>query len=196
MRLLVLHCRARQVPDTLLATGVLAVAAWLWANSQPDFGDAARALAVLAVSAALVTPGLAGPDVDLDRSMAVPWLRLRLAHVMGGAALCAAATLLALHGGSHSLLIIRDSLGLTGLYALGVAMLGGQLGWALPFPYLVASISLGAGTDAPGVSIWGWTTQSPNETSAWWIAFICLVLGSAPYLIRGAARRHGNRRTA
>jgi len=87
VRLLVLYLRSRQVPAALAAAvGSVAV---VWSLSQATDNPTIRAtLALLAVVAgtAAAGSGLAGADIDLDRTAAIAWPPRRAAHVIAAGA--------------------------------------------------------------------------------------------------------------
>ena len=73
MRPLLLYMRSRHVPMAVAAA--VGTVATLWALDRATDHRAPDLLGLLAVLTATVAagPGLAGPDVDLDRTAAIAW---------------------------------------------------------------------------------------------------------------------------
>jgi hypothetical protein len=141
MRLLLLYLRYRQVPAALAAAvGSVAVLWWLsQATDDPTLHATLGLLAVAAGTAAVGT-GLAGADIDLDRSAAIAWPPRRAAPVVavGGAIIgIVAATALTGDQLAPARQIVRDAVGMSGLVALGAATLGASRAWAVPLTWIL-----------------------------------------------------------
>ena len=140
MRALALYLRSRRAAPTLTAVAGLVAALWTVGRAV----DGAGVLGLLAVVAglAMVGPGLAGPDTDLDRTAAVAWPPRRAAHLT--VAVTAVALLVAAAGLGGDGRLIRDAAGLGGLLGLGAATLGAQRAWLVPMTWtLLGSVVLG-----------------------------------------------------
>jgi hypothetical protein len=199
MRLLVLYLRSRQVP-TALAAGAGAVAV-LWALNQLTDNPRARDMfGVLAVVAGVVAAGsgLAGADIDLDRTASIAWPPRRIMHVVvATAAVIGLVTAAALTG--HPLnpaaQITRDAVGMGGLGALGAATLGAGIAWIPPLSWTVFASTLEVVTGSgPATAAYQemltWMFQPPGTASATITAVVLGAAGVVAYAIRGP-RAHG-----
>ncbi len=193
MRRLGLYLRARQV-----AAGA-AVALACVAGTGALAGDAPPVRTMLAVFAlALVASatatGLAGQDPALDRTAALDWRWRRVAHVVAAGALAAGAVT-ALGVVTDPLVdgavVVRDAVGLTGLAALGVVLLGGGLAWCVPTVWAVVAVSALLVTPSPGAPLVTWLVQPPGTTAATVTAGVLGVLGTAVYAVLGPPARAG-----
>jgi hypothetical protein len=194
VRLLVLYLRSRQVPAALAAAvGSVAV---VWSLSQATDNPTIRAtLALLAVVAgtAAAGSGLAGADIDLDRTAAIAWPPRRAAHVIAaGAAVIGIIAATALTGDQIAPAgrIVRDAIGMSGLTALGAATLGAGRAWvpsltwtllawtlpALPWPSLAT---------ATHQQVLTWMVQPPDTAPATNTALILGATGVLAYAILG-----------
>lgn len=194
MRLLVLYLRSRQVP-TAFVVAVFSVAA-LWALNLRAAGTPAGALpAVLAVitGAAAAGPGLAGADLDLDRTAAIAWPPRRAAHIIAvGATVIGivTATALTTRPIAPTAQIVRDTVGMSGLVALGAATLGATLAWIPPAIWtLLASTLLATTWAAPAEStsqlMLTWMFQPTTATPATITATLLGATGTLTYAILG-----------
>lgn len=128
MRWLTLYARSRQIPASLAAVVISAVAVGALARDGGGGpGDPRLPVLVLATGAMAVSIGLSGQDLALDRTAAIRWVPRRAAHVL----LCGAVVgtvLLTVQAMGEDMattaFVVRDSAGLMGLVALGAV-----LGW-------------------------------------------------------------------
>jgi hypothetical protein len=173
MRLLTLYLRARGVPA---AFGVMLVATLgFWAIGHHDPRLPALTIG-LGVSVA--AGGLGGQDTDLDRTAAIAWAPRRALHLAGIVAVMSGlvfATDL-----SVGEVIVRDCVGLTGLAALGAALLGRQLAWCPPVTWTLCSI-----TSLVPDEIVAWLVQPPGTTAATLTAAVLGIAGTACYTVSG-----------
>jgi hypothetical protein len=173
MRLLTLYLRARGVPA---AFGVLLVATLgFWALGLRD----PRLVALtIGLGVSVAAGGLGGHDTDLDRTAAIAWPPRRALHLAGIATVLAGlvfATNL-----SVAEVIVRDCAGLTGLAALGAAVLGRQLAWCPPVTWtLCSAMSL------PPNEVLAWLVQPPGTTAATVTAAVLGLAGTACYTVSG-----------
>jgi hypothetical protein len=189
MRPLVLYLRSRNVP-LAVAAAVGGVAA-LWSIDRATDHRVAGVLALLAVVAATLAagPGLAGADIDLDRTAAIPWPPRRAAHVVAaGAAVIGMVTATWLTGDqlAPAAQVTRDSIGMTGLIALGAATLGASHAWIPPLSWTLLSwtaVSLPWPLPATHRQVLTWMLQPADATAAMVTA---LVLGAAGVLAYAA----------
>jgi hypothetical protein len=192
MRFLTLYLRSRRVPAA--AATVLASVAVLWfLGTSTDDPQGRLPIAVLALSVGMsaIAPGLAGADLDLDRTAAIRWPPRRAAHVLAGAVLVTAAlAATALTGDPMApfQLILRDALGLAGLVALGAATLGAGRAWLLPVTWSLVTMVAGARNGSWPRELLTWAAQPEGTTSA---TVTAVVLGGAGILAYAAA---GSRR--
>lgn len=105
---------------------------------------------VLAITAAVsaLAVGLTGQDADLDRTAAWPWPVYRLIHVVAIATI--AVVLVA--GAAPLPFVVRGCVGMTGLAALGAALLGGHLAWLLPCAWFAVTFFTDSWLFAPADS--------------------------------------------
>jgi hypothetical protein len=187
MRLLVLYLRSRQVPMAF-AAAVPSVAA-LWAVNLRAAGALLGVLAVLAGVAA-AGPGLAGADLDLDRTAALAWPPRRAAHLIAiGATVTGllAATTLTTSPIAPTAQFIRDTTGMTGLLALGAATLGASRAWIPPLTATLAGWTLLATAHLPPTwrPILTWMFQPANSTTATITAALLAATGGLTYAVLG-----------
>jgi hypothetical protein len=168
----------------------------LWSLSQATDDPTARAtLALLAVvaGAAAAGSGLAGADIDLDRTAAIAWPPRRAAHVIvGGAAVIGIVTATAFTGDqlAPTAQVTRDAIGMIGLIALGAATLGAGRTWIPPLTWTLLAWTL---PDLPWSSlatttyqqVLTWMVQPAETTSATITAVILGAAGALTYAILG-----------
>jgi hypothetical protein len=194
---LALYLRSRAAPSTAVALLGCAVALWALglAIDQPQGRSLAALLVALAGTTALA-PGLAGADPDLDRASAIAWPPRRAAHVVvAGAAVVGLLTATALAGEQMASTgqIARDVAGLTGLVALGAAVLGATRAPLLPVVWTVLVLryapALGETPTQPAYKVvLTWMVQ-PAETRAATIAAVVLAAaGTFAYAVLGSQR--------
>jgi hypothetical protein len=194
---LALYLRSRAAPSTAVALLGCAVALWALglAIDQPQGRSLAALLVALAGTTALA-PGLAGADPDLDRASAIAWPPRRAAHVVvAGAAVVGLLTATALAGEQMASTgqIARDVAGLTGLVALGAAVLGATRAPLLPVVWTVLVLryapAMGETPTQPAYKVvLTWMVQ-PAETRAATIAAVVLAAaGTFAYAVLGSQR--------
>jgi hypothetical protein len=194
MRLLLLYIRSRRVPTTL-AGAVASIAALWWIDQATDHRVAGR-LALLAVVSGIVaaSPGLAGPDVDLDRTAAIGWAPRRAAHLLAaGATVIGIIAATALSGDELAPAgqVTRDAAGMVGLLALGAVLLGASLAWIAPLTWtLLAMTGLTqlwppSADTATYQRILTWMIQPAESTVAGWTAAGLAAVGILAYAIVG-----------
>ncbi len=178
MRWLVLYLRSRQVA---VGAGVaLAFAAGITALD----GGSLMAVFTVAAVAAVTATGLTGPDPALERTAALDWRWRRVAHVVAIAV--AAFALGTMVPETEPEVLARNTIGLTGLAALGVTVLGGGLAWCLPMVWTAVALSVSlAGRPPPVAPIVTWPFQPPDTTAATVAAVVVGVAGLVAYTVRG-----------
>jgi hypothetical protein len=193
MRLLVLYLRSRQAP---LATAAAAASvALLWSLdgvTDHRMTGLVAMLAVVAATAAFGT-GLAGHDRDLDRTAALSWPPWRTAHVVAAGAIVVslvagtAITGERLAPAGH---IIRDTVGMAGLLALGAATLGAGRAWIPPVAVALLSETIAPRLGPPPLDAYeqalAWTHQPTTSTTATVTAAVLGVAGAVSYAIAGS----------
>ena len=178
-----------------LAAAVVSVAALWVIQAAADDLRAGGSLGLLAVAAgtAIAGPGLAGADVDLDRTAAIAWPSWRTIHIVVMVAFViglVGATALTPEPLSSATRIIRDAIGLGGLVALGAATLGADRAWIPPIAWSLLGWSLHAWLPASGAtyrSVLTWVAQPPSTTAATVAAVVLGIAGTAIYAVRGPA---------
>ncbi|MFF2511846.1 hypothetical protein [Streptomyces sp. NPDC058086] len=191
MRWLTLYARSRQVPASLAAVVISAVAVWTLARDDSGgLGDPRLPVLVLATGAMAASTGLSGQDLALDRTAAVRWVPRRAAHVLLCGAVVAAVLLTVQTMGESmatTAFVVRDSAGLIGLGALGAALSGGQYAWTLPFAWLSFSFLAPPPTSAP-MRVASWMLLPSGTAAGTWTALVLAVAGTAAYAIAGPRR--------
>ncbi|MFE4537558.1 hypothetical protein ACFRKB_21120 [Streptomyces scopuliridis] len=191
MRWLMLYARSRQVPASLAAVVVSAVAVWALArNGGGEPGDPRLAVLVLATGAMAASIGLSGQDLALDRTAAIRWVPRRAAHVLLCGAVVGTVLLTVQAMGepmATTAFVVRNSAGLMGLVALGAALSGGQYAWTLPFAWLTFSLFAPPPTSTP-MRVASWMLLPPGTTASTWTALVLAVVGTAAYAVAGPRR--------
>jgi hypothetical protein len=188
MRLLLLYLRSRQVPAAL-AAAVGGVAVLWWLGQATDAPAVRATLGLLAVAAgtAAAGAGLAGADIDLDRTAAIAWPPRRAAHVIavGGAIIgIVAATALTGDQLAPAGQIVRDAVGMSGLVALGVATLGASRAWVVPLTWTLVAL-LWVPAAATYQQVLTWMLQPAASAPAAIAASVLGVTGVLAYAILG-----------
>jgi hypothetical protein len=196
MRLLLLYLRSRRVPVAFVAA-VAGVAALSWVDHLTDHRVAAT-LALFAVIAgtSAAGPGLAGPDVELDRTAGIGWPPRRAAHLLAmGAAVVGLVAATALTGDQLAPAgqVTRNVAGMVGLLALGAALLGSARAWIPPLTWTVlAMVGQAQWWPSPGAETYQrvltWMVQPDGSTSAGWTAAAVAVAGGLTYAVAGPRR--------
>ncbi|MFD3437160.1 hypothetical protein ACFWU3_06610 [Streptomyces sp. NPDC058685] len=191
MRWLTLYARSRQVPASLSAV-VLSALAVVALAPDGHGGPGHPQLSVLALTAGATaaSTGLGGQDLALDRTAAIRWVPRRAAHVLLiGMVVC--GVLLAVQSMGDDVaataFVVRDSAGLMGLVALGAAVCGPQLAWTLPIGWLSLSLFAPSPTSLP-LEVASWMVLPPGTTAGTWTAVVLAVGGTTVYAIVGPRR--------
>ncbi|MEU2978422.1 hypothetical protein [Streptomyces hirsutus] len=191
MRWLTLYARSRQVPASLAAVVISAVAAWTLARDGSGApGDPRLPVLVLATGAMAASIGLGGQDLALDRTAAIRWVPRRAAHVLLAGAVVGTALLAVQTMGEDmatTAFVVRDSAGLMGLVALGAALSGGPYAWTLPFAWLSYSFFAPPPTSVP-TQVATWMLLPPGTAAGTWTALVLTVAGTAAYAVAGPRR--------
>lgn len=191
MRWLTLYARSRQVPASLAAVVVSAVAVWVLARDGAGGpGDPRSAVLVIAAGAMAGSIGLGGQDLALDRTAAIRWVPRRAAHVLLFGAVVGSVLLTVQLMGEDmatTAFIVRDGAGLMGLVALGAALSGGQYAWTLPFAWLAFSFFAPPPTSVP-MQVATWMLLPPGSAAGTWTALVLTVVGTTAYAVAGPRR--------
>ncbi len=186
-----LYARSRQVPASLAAVMLSAMAVWALArDGGREPWDPRPPVLVLAAAAMAVSIGLSGQDLALDRTAALRWAPRRAAHVLLSSGIVATAVLAVQAVGEDMATIafvVRDSAGLMGLVALGAALSGGQFGWTLPFAWLAFSFFAPPATGVP-MQVATWMLLPPGTAAGTWTALVLTVAGTTAYAFAGPRR--------
>ncbi|MCL6736149.1 hypothetical protein [Streptomyces neyagawaensis] len=190
MRWLTLYARSRQVPASLAAVLVGAVAVWALAGNGD--GRSAPLLPVFALAAGVTAAsvGLGGQDVALDRTAAIRWRVRRTAHVLLiGTVVCAVPLVLGALGEDLATagFLARDAAGLTGLVAAGAAGFGARYAWTPPIAWLSVSMVTPSPEGLPE-EVAGWLLLPPGTPAATWTALALAALGTTVYALAGPKR--------
>jgi len=197
VRPLALYLRSRAVPATAMAVLGCAVALWALglAIDHPQGRGLAALLTALAGATALA-PGLVGADHDLDRASAIAWPPRRAAHIIVSAAvvvgLLAATALVGeqMAGTGH---IARNVAGLTGVVALGAAVLGAARAPLLPVVWTALVLRyappMGEPPTRPAYKVMlTWMVQPPGTRAATVAAVVLAAAGTLAYAVLGSRR--------
>jgi hypothetical protein len=189
MRLLLLYLRSRQVPAALAAAvGSVAVPWWLsQATDDPTLHATLGLLAVVAGTAAAGT-GLAGADIDLDRSAAIAWPPRRAAHVVAvGVAVIGIVAATALTGDqlAPARQVVRDAVGMSGLVALGAATVGAGRAWVVPLTWTLLVLLWVPAAGATCQQVLAWMLQPAASAPAAITASVLGVTGVLAYAVLG-----------
>ncbi|MFB7496568.1 hypothetical protein ACFC09_18100 [Streptomyces sp. NPDC056161] len=191
MRWLTLYARSRQVPASLAAVVISAVAVCALARDGGGGpGDPRLPVLVLATGAMAASVGLSGQDLALDRTAAIRWAPRRAAHVLLGGAVVGTVLLATQALGedrASTAFVVRDSAGLMGLVALGAALWGGQYAWTLPFAWLSFSFIAPPPTSA-ATRVASWMLLPAGTAVGTWTALVLAVAGTAAYAVAGPRR--------
>lgn len=186
-----LYARSRQVPASLAAVVISAVAAWVIAgNGDGGPVDPRLPVLVLTAGAMAASVGLSGQDLALDRAAAIRWGPRRAAHVLlAGAIVGAALPAVRMMGEdlATTAFVVRDSAGLMGLAALGAALSDGRYAWTPPFAWLSFSFLAPPPTSVP-TQVAAWMLLPPGTAAGTWTALILTVVGTAAYAFAGPRR--------
>jgi hypothetical protein len=191
VRWLTLYARSRQVPASLAAVVISAVAVGALArDGSAGPGDPRPAALILATGAMAASVGLSGQDLALDRTAAIRWVPRRVAHVLLAGAVVAAVLLTVQTVGEDiatTAFVVRNSAGLMGLIALGAALSGGQYAWTLPFAWLSFSFFAPPPTSTP-MQVASWMLLPPETAAGTWTALVLTVAGTTAYAVAGPRR--------
>lgn len=183
MRWLVLYVRSRQVAAGAGVALVCVVGLRLLAGDSPLVQQMMAVLAVALVTA-VAAAGLAGVDPGLERTAALDWRVRRSAHVVAVGVL---ASVLGVVAGPPipAEVVLRDAVGLTGLAALGVTLLGGGLAWCVPMAWTLAAVVGWLASQPPVAPLVTWPLQPPDTTAATVAAWTFGLGGLLVYAVRG-----------
>ena len=187
MRWLILYARSRSVPTTVAVIVAGTLAAWGIGRTTDDPGTRSTlALLAMAAGVAATAPGLAGADIDLDRTAAFGWPPRRLAHLV----LVGAVVLGVLAALFSRAWLVRDVTGMIGLVALGATTLGAARAWLPCLMWTVLSLGyappLGAAPDGPTYKVvLTWLVQPAGSTTATITALLLGGTGAVTYALRG-----------
>lgn len=183
MRWLALYVRSRRMASS---TGIALVSATalglLAAASESEPTKTVLALFAVVVVVSVAGTSLAGPDPALERTAALDWRPRRTVHVALVGVL-AAGTVASL-GVVTADVVVRNAVGLTGLAALGVTVLGGGLAWCVPVAWTVVGVTAALASPEPAAPLVTWLVQ-PGGTGAATLA--ACALGAAGLVAYGLA---------
>jgi hypothetical protein len=191
---LLLYVRSRHVAAALTAAVSTTAALWALAAALNDPATA-RVLGLSAVAggAAVAGPGLAGADIDLDRTGAIDWRPRRAAHValvIAAALGIVAATALTEHPLGPIPEVARNAVGAGGLLALAVTSLGASRAWIPLVLWAMTTTQVleqfWSTSNPPGYAqIITWAAQPAESGPAIITAVVLGVAGTAAYAALG-----------
>ena len=144
-----------------------------------------------ALGAAVVSTGLGGHDLALDRTAAFGWPPRRAAHLLLGGAVVAALLLAAGRVAdpiAPDAFVLRDVLGLGGLAALGAVLFGARAAWAPPVGWAGLTLVVPPGEDHWLTRLLTWPVQPADTTSATITAVVLGCTGLLAYSWFGCRR--------
>jgi hypothetical protein len=194
---LTLLLRSRRIGSWLAiavaGTAVLRGLAGLATEAFTNRPDVAAAFGFYAVTIAVAAagPGLAGHDLDLDRTAARDWRPLRLAQLVLIVTLVIG--LVATAGWNDETLgptgqIVRNTIGLTGLLALAAATLGVARSWVPAILLTVAApfLAFRLGVDPPAwAHVITWPVEIAESRISWVMALSLALIGAGAYTLAG-----------
>jgi len=183
VRWLVLYLRSRQVAAGAGVALACVAGLRLLAGDSPIFQEMLAVLGIALVTA-VAAAGLAGVDPALERTAALDWRVRRAAHVVAVGGL---TTVLGVVVGPPmpAEVVLRAAVGLTGLAALGVTLLGGGLAWWVPVTWTVGAVSAWLASQPPVAPLLTWPLQPPDTTAATVAAWTLGLGGMLVYAVRG-----------
>jgi hypothetical protein len=170
MRLLVLYLRSRQIPVAVAAMIGCIGALWAVGRAVEELDPATLAGLGLVVGIAVSGPGLAGADIDLERTAAIPWPPRRALHIIILGVVTGVATLVAFSGNldEPATQIARNAAGMSGLIALAAATFGVDRAWVVPLVWtLLAWMLQGAAWSGPAPALHGMLTWMAQSSDSW-----------------------------
>ncbi|GAB3283717.1 hypothetical protein [Kineosporia babensis] len=189
MNHVMLHLRARHVPQALAVAFAATTAMWLgWLvfSTGEQIGERISALSI-ALACVAVAGTLAGYDESLDETGARPWPRVRALHLLIAFALLsglfAISLLTPMRFGPLGFLI-RDVAGALGLTALTAGALGSQRAWFGPVVLSAVNLFWGAPDDRPMLQALTFMIQPADSIAAGVAAAGLAVIGTLAYMRR------------
>ncbi len=195
MRWLQLHLRARRVPLALGTAAAMIALVWAMSLVYTDATTVNVRTASLAIMLAVVALGttLNGADDALDHTGSVNWPLRRAGHLLlAAAAITALLSLSAVTDVRYEpvALMLRNTVGLLGLTALGAALFGAALSWVAPLIWtLIAVLPFMEPSRDLRVQVASWLIQPAGTTAATVCAGILAVTGLLAYALRGCPVR-------
>ncbi|WP_436735662.1 hypothetical protein [Streptomyces sp. BBFR102] len=187
-----LFLRSRRVPGAVGGAVAATFLTWLLTAASAGAGEVGGiviALTVLLLVTAL-TVTLGGQDDRLDRTAARRWGVLRMLHltaILGCVLALLVVTLFTATRFGPFGAVVRDTVGLLGLTALGAVAAGTARSWFLPLGWTLGAAAFqGTGTAA---EVLAWQTQAADSRPAAVVAGVLAVVGFAAYVSRGPLPR-------
>jgi hypothetical protein len=188
MRFLVLYLRSRHVPAALLAAGGSVAVLWWLSQVFREVPGVAFGVFAAVAGAAATGPGLAGADLDLDRTARVAWPPRRAAHItVAGIVVAGIVAATALTGMQliPAARVIRDVIGMSGLIAFGAVVIGAGRAWILPLTWTLLAMQRPPSPTPTYRAVLTWMLQSPATPAASVTALILGAAGVLAYAILG-----------
>lgn len=206
MRFVELYLRSRRTVPALLALLGVTVVVWAltwWLVSGTPYGVARGGLTMILIFGALTVACVVGastgsPFGDAERTSARPLAPFRLGHLLAlilASALLLSAALLSFDlDGAHPpyplLVLLRNTIALSGLALISARIVGARSSWFTPFTTAIAYMTLvGSGGDL--FSSWTRSSYHGLHGPSWAIAATLIVAGLATVCLHGARETAG-----
>jgi len=195
MRWLVLYLRSRRVPLALIIAMVTIALVWgLWLTYAESRTINVRlmSLTVMLVVTAMGAT-LSGADDALDSTASINWPVRRAGHLVLTASTI--ITLVSLTGLTDArfeplTIVLRDTMGMLGLVALGATLLGAARSWIAPLTWtLIVVLPMMGPSEQVKTQVASWPIQSAGTTAATICAGGLAATGLIAYTLRGCPRR-------
>jgi len=187
--------RSRRVPLALTIAAAVIALVWVLWLTYTDTRTINVRLVNLTVMLAVAAFGatLSGADDALDHTASMNWPVRRAGHLILTASAITALLFLTTFTDARFeplTIVLRNTVGMLGLTALGAALLGAARSWTAPLAWtLIAILPLMEPSKHLKMQVAGWLIQPANTTAATVCATILAATGLFAYTLYGCPRR-------